>query len=96
MIDILTGVNRPREPVRFLALAVPCIAVSVPVRDGPGSSGIRFNRFGQCLKRNAVFFHAAMYPHDEALPCVPIEVERALFLSLFHNVPMSLRQLRAF
>jgi hypothetical protein len=30
-----------------------------------------------------------MYPHDEALTRVPVEVERALFLSLFHNVPMS-------
>jgi hypothetical protein len=89
MVDILTGVNRPRQPIGFIPLAVPCISVSVAVHDRPRPGSIGLNRFGQRLQRNPVFVHPATYPQDEALTRVPIEVEQPLFFSLFHNVPMS-------
>jgi hypothetical protein len=87
MVDILASVNGPPEPFWFFASTVPGVAERVAVHHGPDGSSIFFEGFRQRFKRNAVLFHAVMYPQDQTLARIPVEIERGLFLSLFHDLP---------
>ena len=89
VIDILSGVDCTREPIRFIAMTVPRIAEGVAIDHGPGRGFVGFDRIGERFHRNAVFIHASADPHDQALTRIPVEVEQPLFFSLFHNVPSS-------
>jgi hypothetical protein len=75
MLDILSGVNGTSEPLRYFPVAIPGIAICIAVHRlffGFGNSG------SQIIQRNAVFFHAASNPQDQAFACLSIEVEHWL------------------
>ena len=88
MLDVLTRVDGAREPVGAVALAVPFVPERVAVfRHG----GIGDQRLFERFKRNAKFIHATTDPQDQPLTSLTVEVERPMFLSLFHNVPITYR-----
>jgi hypothetical protein len=88
VIDVLSGVNCAREPVGFVAVAVPRIAVCVAIHHCTGGVRVGFERVGERFHRDVVFIHASAYPHDQALTRIPVEIELQLFFSLFHSLPM--------
>ncbi|MBB5540486.1 hypothetical protein GGD70_000764 [Paraburkholderia fungorum] len=96
MVDVLSGVDRAREPVRFIAMTIPSITEGVAIHHRADCRFVGLNRFGKRFHCYAVFVHAAADPHDQALTRIPVEVEQPLFFSLFHNVPVSRLIVRAF